>query len=238
MNNRFCLFLILFCFNSFSAQTIKDCSQCAGQTIKSEQIKNLSIDELRFLTNDLFARKGYKFKNEEIDFYYSEKNWYKPVSDNSKIVYSETEKRNIKTFQDRTSELLKDREQLTQELKAFQTAFLQNSRQILKSRFSFDASDENGSYLSEVLRKVDIDELNWFKKQGHYQVVVDNLEETVGYKLIISDSEITFIYDYDEGSEEVKEDLYHSPYYQEFTHFWEFEWKNGRLKFIRLNTAG
>ncbi len=238
MVNRLTIFIVILCFNSLSAQNSLDCSKCADQLINPEQIKNLSIDELRFLTNDLFARRGYKFSNESIDFYYSEKNWYKPVSDNSKIVYSETEKRNIKTFQDRTAELLRDREKLTNELKAFQTAFLQNNRQILKSRFNFDSEDVNRKYLSEVLQKVNIDELKWFKKQGHYINIVDNLEETVGYTVTVSGSSINFIYDYDGGSEEVKDDFYPSPYNQEFTHFWEFEWKNGKLKFIRLNTAG
>ena len=75
-------------------------------------------------------------------------------------------------------------------------------------------------------------------KQGHYINIVDNLEETLGYKVTVSESSINFIYDYDGGSEEVKGDLYPSPYYQEFTHFWEFEWKNSKLKFIVLNTVG
>ena len=42
---------------------LKDCATCATQVIDEEQISKLSIDELRFLTNDLYARKGYKFKD-------------------------------------------------------------------------------------------------------------------------------------------------------------------------------
>jgi hypothetical protein len=57
----FSLILLTFSIQSFG-QTLKNCSICSNQIIKNEQLKNLSIDELRFLTNDLFARKGYKLK--------------------------------------------------------------------------------------------------------------------------------------------------------------------------------
>ena len=58
---------------------LKDCATCSTQVIKEQQISKLSIDELRFLTNDLYARKGYKFKDYEISNYFNEKPWYKPV---------------------------------------------------------------------------------------------------------------------------------------------------------------
>ena len=45
---------------------LKDCATCSTQVIKEQQISKLSIDKLRFLTNDLYARKGYKFKDYEI----------------------------------------------------------------------------------------------------------------------------------------------------------------------------
>ena len=57
---------------------LKDCATCSTQVIKEQQISKLSIDELRFLTNDLYARKGYKFKDYEISNYFNEKPWYKP----------------------------------------------------------------------------------------------------------------------------------------------------------------
>ena len=52
---------------------LKDCATCSTQVIKEQQISKLSIDELRFLTNDLYARKGYKFKDYEISNYFNEK---------------------------------------------------------------------------------------------------------------------------------------------------------------------
>ena len=89
---------------------LKDCATCSTQVIKEQQISKLSIDELRFLTNDLYARKGYKFKDYEISNYFNEKPWYKPVSDNSKVKLNAVEEQNVKLFQERTAILKADRE--------------------------------------------------------------------------------------------------------------------------------
>lgn len=237
MKKYFCLVFIGFSLNA-TAQALKDCSACSAQIIKTTQIKDLSIDEIRYLMNDLFARKGYKFKSGEIDFYFSNKAWYKPIENNAKIVYNETEKKNIKTFQDRTSELKLDREKLIADLKEFKQAFLQNDKDILKLKFNYVLEKEYSQYFSQVLNKVNLDDIHWFKQQGHYKLIVDNLTETIGYKVFIQGNQIHFSYDYDTGSEDVEDDLYPSDYYTEFTHLWEFEWKNNKLKFIRINSAG
>ena len=241
------ILFILFCITGTS-QTLNDCSTCSTNIIKSEQIMDLSIDEIRYLTNDLFARKGYKFKSALIDYHFSTKEWYHRIDDNAKIEYNETEKQNIKLFQDRTTELKLDREKLLAELKAFKSAFLQKDKELLKSRFNytiekdFEDNDyflhENFKYFSEVLNRLELEQINWFKHQGHYKVIVDNLSETIGYEISIKGNEIYFKYDYDMGSEEVTDDLYLSDYYVEFSHFWSFEWKNGKLKFIKYDMAG
>lgn len=233
------LYLILIGFSlNATSQTLKDCSGCSSQIIKTTQIKNLSIDEIRYLMNDLFARRGYKFKSGEIDFYFSNKEWYKPIDDNNKIVYNETEKKNIKVFQDRTAELKLDREKLISNLKAFKQAFLQNDKETLKLKFNYVPEKESFQYFSDVLNKVNLDDIHWFKQQGHYRVTIDNLAETIRYNILIQGDQIHFSYDYDAGSENVEGDLYPSDYYTEFTHMWEFEWKNNKLKFIRINSAG
>lgn len=242
--------LFLFCCFQTKAQILKDCSSCSTQIIKTEQIKDLSIDEIRYLTNDLFARKGYRFTNSNIDLYYSEKNWYKPIDDNNKIVYNDTEKKNIKQFQDKTAELNADREALIKELKNFKLSFLQADEKILKSKYGYDlgidpkntylndSGEEHRKYFKEVLNKLNIDDINWIKEIGFYKVTVDNLNSTIGYEVRIEHENIYFKYDFDTGSEEIKESLYPTEYFIEFTYFWKFEWKNNKLKFIDLIVAG
>lgn len=237
MKNFVSIFLALLGCHA-TAQILKDCSSCSLQIVKKEQIKNLSIDEIRFLTNDLYARKGYRFKTATIDFYFSNKEWYKPTDNNESIQYNDIEKKNLKTFQDRTSELKADRDNLLYKLKAFKTAFVKNDNNFLKAEFGYTADDELHRLLLEVLNNINLEDLNWFKKESHYEIKVDKLAETISYKININDTKIGFTYDYDSGSEIIEDTLYPSDYNAEFTHFWEFEWTNGNLKFLRVITAG
>lgn len=244
MKAIFTLFLLTIMTQTFG-QTLKDCSTCSVQIIKVEQIKDLSIDEIRFLTNDLFARKGYKFSNSEIDWYYSNKSWYKPVSDNNQIVYNLTEKQNIKLFQERTKELKSNREKLLENLNLFKTAFIQNDEKTLESKFNFsikkvlgDKNSESYKYFYGVLNNINIDEIGWFKNQGHYKKRIDNLTETYSYELVIDSNDIYFRYDFDSGSEDIKEEIYPSDIFIEFTYLWKFKYLNNQLKFIDFGVIG
>ena len=116
MKHLYFLSMVLFSLNA-TAQ-LKNCATCATQVIKEQQISELSIDELRFLTNDLYARKGYKFKDYEISNYFNKKPWYKPVSYNSKVKLNTVEEQNVKLFQERTAILKADREKLLEALRS------------------------------------------------------------------------------------------------------------------------
>ena len=241
MKNLIFTLLIFYCFQT-QAQTLKDCSTCSTQIISSEQIKDLSIDEIRFLTNDLFARKGYKFSNSEIDWYYSEKSWYKPITDNSKMVYNSTEKQNIKLFQDKTTELKLDREKLINELKNFKSAVLSNNRNLLSDKFSFSSNNYEDNkdilkYISESLQKVNIDDINWTKHKGIYKVTVDNGDFVMVYEISIDKNKVAILYA-NQGGSEFGELLYPTDMITEFAYFWNFEWKNNQLKFVQLIVAG
>lgn len=139
------IFFILLTFYGLklTGQTLEDCSTCSTQIIKSEQIKNSSIDDVRFLTNDLYARKGYKFKSADIDNYYSDKVWYKPVTDNNKIVYNAIEKQNIKLFQDKTLAIENERKNLITELKNFKASLLSNDLSTLSSKYNYSVSNKD-----------------------------------------------------------------------------------------------
>ncbi len=107
-----------FCLKA-NAQTLKDCSTCSTQIIKEEQIKGLSIDETRLLTNEIFARNGYQFENSRFQSFFEEKSWYKSNNDNKKVVFNEIEKSNIKLFKEKTKELKNNQQELVNQLKIF-----------------------------------------------------------------------------------------------------------------------
>ena len=160
-------FLSIVLFSLSATAQLKDCATCATQVIKEQQISKLSIDELRFLTNDLYARKGYKFKDYEISNYFNEKPWYKPVSDNSKVKLNAVEEQNVKLFQERTAILKADREKLIEALRSLKAETLKGNSPIPKDNYN--------EHFSKTIAKIDIDDIHWIKNQGYYSVEVDNL---------------------------------------------------------------
>lgn len=220
------------------AQVLKDCEDCSSKFVLPEQLKGLSIDEIRYLTNDLFARKGYVFQDAEIDAYYSEKNWYKPLNANYVLEYSETEKRNIKLFQERTNELKAERSQLVSELKKFKEMCLKNDAQELKRLFHYNVV-ENTDFIKNIVDEILMEDIHWYKNEGLYSVVRDNGEMVKSYILRIAHHNITFEFSILGGSciGEGKT-LYPREQITELSYRYVFEFSKGRLVFIKVIEAG
>ncbi|POR17484.1 hypothetical protein BWK58_15020, partial [Flavobacterium columnare] len=116
--------LLIIIFDYSFGQTIQDCSICSNKIIKNDQIEELSIDEIRLLINEIFARNGYQFENDRFQNFFENKSWYKSKSDNKNISFTEVEKKNIKFFKDKIKELQADRQELVNQLKIFKTQIL------------------------------------------------------------------------------------------------------------------
>ena len=241
MKSLFVLIISSFLLSSLSAQTLKDCSSCATKLIQVEQIKDLSIDELRFLANDLFARRGYKFSDSNIDSYYSEKSWYKTVANNNKIIFNTVEKQNIKILQDKTTELKAERDKLINELKGFKAALQSNNKSDLQRKYNFETNDiENRkdiAYLEKTLEQVNLDDINWSKHKGIYEVTVDNGDYVMNYEISIDREKVNIKYA-NQGGSEYSELVYPNYMITKYTYLWKFEWKNGRLRFVDFIVAG
>jgi len=228
MKHLYFLSIALFSLNA-TAQ-LKDCATCATQVIKEQQISKLSIDELDFLTNDLYARKGYKFKDYEISNYFNEKPWYKPVIDNSKVKLNAVEEQNVKLFQERTAILKADREKLLEALRSLKAEVQRGHSPIPKDNYN--------EYFSKTIAKIDIDDIHWIKNQGYYSVKVDNFKGTNQYYISIDGSEVKIGWFEDGYSEKVSEDKIKEVYdiceygVMESATYWRFKWKNQKLVFF------
>lgn len=237
--------LFLACSTLLFSQQLSDCSKCTEKLILSAQIEDLSEDEVRFLMNDLFARKGYRFNSLDIQDFYNAKSWYKPVKDNSSISFTDTEKKNIKLFQEKVQMIKEDHSNLIKSLERLKYLLKEGKTAELLSEFGIEANkksfnDEGNSFqkLLTVLNRIDLNNINWFKKKAHYEVTVDSLNETVGYKIFIENSNVSLVYDYDTGSEKINTFLYPSDIFVEYTYQWKFLWKNGKLKMVDVVVAG
>ncbi len=237
------LFFVCFCFK-INAQTIKDCSSCSTQIIKQEQIKGLSIDEIRLLTNEIFARNGYQFENSRFQNYFEAKSWYKSKNDNKNIVFNETEKQNLKFFEEVTKPLKAQQSELINQLKLFKTLVLSDRTSELKSKFGFSYEKQTGideiKSLKEVLKKINLDDINYYKNQGLNSIMTDNGFVKIVSEIAIEDDKINIYYNYMAHSKIIKgfDEFtdYHSE--NEYMYNWQFEFKNNTLKFIRLAIAG
>ena len=235
MKHLYFLSIVLFSLNA-TAQ-LKDCATCASQVIKEQQISKLSIDELRFLTNDLYARKGYKFKDYEISNYFNEKLWYKSVSDNSKVKLNIVEEQNVELFQERTVILKADREKLIEALRSLKAETLKGNSPIPKGN--------SNEYFSKTIAKIDIDDIHWIKNQGYYSVEIDNFKGSNKYYISIDGSEVEIVWFEDGHSTKVQNDdkikgVYDTEVFEvmESNISWEFRWDKQKLVFIESVIAG
>ncbi len=89
------MFLVLSCNQSEKVVSKQeDKKDNSEKLLEEEELRKKSKKELRLLRNEIFARKGYVFKNEEIKNFFESKDWYQPQP-NKKIELSEIEQLNV-----------------------------------------------------------------------------------------------------------------------------------------------
>ena len=72
------------------------------EVIGSAEIESLTDEELRYAINELYAKHGYIFKDDELKAYYEKYNWYDPSiksDDFSMDMFNDVEKENVETMQ-------------------------------------------------------------------------------------------------------------------------------------------
>lgn len=63
--------------------------------LKQEEVLNLTTDEMKMMRNEIYARHGYKFQNEEMFAHFSKMPWYKPTHADVREMLTPVEKKNI-----------------------------------------------------------------------------------------------------------------------------------------------
>lgn len=102
--------------------TLCICISCKGQTeskpetsvatfeyLSDQELQSKSKEELRFLRNELYARKGYVFKSDDLNQYFKTKSWYIPNPE-IKISLSNNEQgyiNKIKELEQRTEDKIR-----------------------------------------------------------------------------------------------------------------------------------
>jgi len=236
--------LLLTIITKTFGQTLKDCSTCSTQIIKAEQLKNLSIDEIRLLTNEIFARNGYQFENSRFQNFFEEKSWYKSKNNNKSVEFNEIEKKNIKIFQDKSKELKINQQELVNQLQNFKILVLNNNKEELKAKFGFYYENQTGEdepkSLKEVLNKINLNDITYYKNNGLNSIMTDNGFVKIVYEVSIENENVNLYYNYMAHSKIIKDFDEYTDYHSEneYMYNWQFEFKNNKLKFIRVAIAG
>lgn len=228
---------------SIKAQGVTSCEACSTVLLKLQDIDTLSVDELRLLTNEIYARKGYKFTNEHIQDYFEELKGYKPLNDNSLVKLSAIEEKNVKLLTDRRKVREDDRQIILTYFKGLKEFAINNndsqlSKVVNKPEYEdFSAVDK----FKEVLKRVDFDDIHWYKNNALYHVEIDNGYVKIVYSFSITSEGIMLMYNYMAHSE-IMED-FGTPFSDymsedEFAVWWTFSLQNGMVVLTNINAAG
>lgn len=76
-----------------------DMDKFQNAMLKEEMLAGLTLNELRIMRNEFFARRGRRFSTPGYRSFYEWQNWYKPLKDQSKVKLNATEEANVKTIE-------------------------------------------------------------------------------------------------------------------------------------------
>ena len=57
----------------------------AQQELNIEGLESKNLQELRLLRNEIFAKHGYVFKDQSLQYRFEKLDWYVPIDDNQSI---------------------------------------------------------------------------------------------------------------------------------------------------------
>jgi hypothetical protein len=75
-----------------------DMEHFENRLVTEAMLKGLSLNELRLLRNEVYARHGRQFRTEWLSQYFWSQPWYEARDDNKEPALSETDKKNIETI--------------------------------------------------------------------------------------------------------------------------------------------
>ena len=226
-----------------NAQGINDCSTCGTVLLKAQDIDTLSVDELRLLTNEIYAHRGYKFSNERLQDYFQSFEWYKPLADNSQVKLSNIEEKNSKLLTDRRKVREDERQIILTYFKGLKQLAAANNDTELNKLF-INLEDRQMASLDEMKRtllRIDFDDVHWFKNKGLYSVEVDNGYVKIVYSFSLNNEGIVLAYNYMAHSDIMEDfDTMFSDYMSEgeYAVWWVFSLVNGKVVLTKVDGAG
>ena len=232
--------IILLISNNLFAQEVSDCYKCSNEKLTTIDISSKSIDEISLIRNEIYARNGYRFKDWNLQEYFENKNWYKVLEDNNHVKLNKIEKENVVFLQKREKKLRKKRLALMNQLILFKKLVLSNDTLNLKKDFKINFFYSSIGDLKELLIRINLNDLNWYKNTGIYKVRVDNGFVEKVFSLRIDSKQVVLSYSFMSMSEIIEGFDVFSEYMSEdeYAIWWYFKFENGKLMLVNTESAG
>ena len=94
------------------AVSVGDMDRFQNVLLTEDLLKNLSMNDLRMMRNEFWARRGRKFTTPGFKQMFEWRDWYKPAKDQSKVQLSDIEQQNVKLLEREEAKL---RDKITNE---------------------------------------------------------------------------------------------------------------------------
>ncbi|WP_083807785.1 YARHG domain-containing protein [Cellulophaga algicola] len=247
MTKKIPILFILFLSIVSNAQKLENCSECSSVKYSELDIINNELFELQLLRNEIFAKHNYSFKNQRLEDYFSDYNWYKPNYKNpiKEIKLNLTEQHNVDIFKTKEETIKKNRTLLISELEKLKTAINENDVSFINTFLNGVVENDDKSFgtallnaIETVLNSIDTSNINWHKGQAKFEILIDNGFSISSQGIYIKGNSVTImVTEPMKHSDLMKNDdafEYPSEYYSESenTSGAELEFKNGKLILI------
>ncbi len=81
------------------ALSVGDMDKFQNVLLTADLLKNLSMNDLRLIRNEFWARRGRKFNTPGFQSVYEWQDWYQPLKDQSQVKLNDIEQRNVKLIE-------------------------------------------------------------------------------------------------------------------------------------------
>ncbi|QXP61648.1 YARHG domain-containing protein [Olleya sp. HaHaR_3_96] len=249
MKQKILTLLLLSITIASNAQKLENCSECSSIKYSESNIVTNELFELKLLRNEIFARHNFPFKNERLEEYFFNYDWYKPDYKNpvTQVNLNAIEQFNVALFKRKEEEIKRNRELLLTELGKLKVAIKENDTSFISDFTNGIIKNDNKSLLKKIksiLELIDIENINWHKGQAKYEILTDNGFSISSQGIYIKGNSISIIStDPMTHSDLMKNDdafEYPSDYYSEFENLSgvKITFKNGKLIVVSLIFVG
>lgn len=184
-----CTIIFLFALSCFAQERLYTESELSDRCDR----------ELYLMRNEIYARHGYVFSNEELQDYFGFQPWYVKADNNDAIVLNKIEQSNVDLIKKIENKRKAKYTTITAYFLKLKQALTANDKEYIKEIFG----EINKEYpydivphLSLIIKKIDFDDIHYYKKKGLHKVEVDNGFVRQVYMLEVIENTIMLSYNY------------------------------------------